>query len=129
MAAAACGGDDSPSSPTTRTDSAPYSQTDLRLGTGTEATVGRTATVNYQLWLYSATAAENKGQPIEGGQFTFAIGSGRTIQGFDRGTTGMRVGGLRRVIVPPELAYGAQGTSGIPPNATLTFEIELVNVQ
>jgi FKBP-type peptidyl-prolyl cis-trans isomerase FkpA len=127
VAATACGGDDS--SPTSPTDSAPYSQTDIRLGTGAEATPGRNVTVNYTLWLYSATAAENKGRRIEAGTFPFVLGTGGAIRGFDQGVVGMRVGGLRRLVIPPELAYGSQGQNEIPPNATLVFDVELTNVQ
>jgi FKBP-type peptidyl-prolyl cis-trans isomerase FkpA len=100
------------------------------VGTGAEATAGRTVSVNYTLWLYSASAAENKGQRIEGGTFPpFVLGTGRTIPGFDRGIVGMRVGGLRRLVIPPDLAYGAQGNGPIPPNATIVFDVELTNVQ
>lgn len=128
IGASACGGDDSsPISPST--DSAPYSQTDIRVGTGTEATAGRNVTVNYTLWLYSASAAENKGRRIESGTFPFVLGTGRAIRGFDQGVVGMRVGGLRRLVVPPELAYGSQGQGEVPPNATLVFDIELTSVQ
>jgi FKBP-type peptidyl-prolyl cis-trans isomerase FkpA len=126
-AAAACGGGDS--SPTSPSDSAPYSQTDIRIGTGAEATAGRSVTVNYTLWLYSASAAENKGRRIEAGTFPFVLGTGRAIRGFDQGIVGMRVGGLRRLVIPPDLAYGSQGQGDIPPNATLVFEVELTSVQ
>jgi FKBP-type peptidyl-prolyl cis-trans isomerase FkpA len=128
IAAASCGGGDD-ASPISPTDSAPYSQTDIRVGTGTEATAGRTATVNYTLWLYSASAAENKGTRIEGGTFPFVLGAGQAIRGFDQGVTGMRVGGLRRLVIPPELAYGSQGNGPIPSNATIVFDVELTNVQ
>jgi FKBP-type peptidyl-prolyl cis-trans isomerase FkpA len=125
---AACGGDDSsPTSPST--DSAPYSQADIRVGTGAEATAGRSVTVNYTLWLYSASAAENKGRRLQTGTFPFVVGTGQAIRGFDQGVVGMRVGGLRRLVVPPELAYGSQGQGDVPPNATLVFEVELTNVQ
>jgi len=129
---AGCGGDygTSPSS----TSSAPYSQTDLRLGTGAEATAGRRATVNYTLWLYDAGRTENKGTLVEtsvGAQpFPFTLGAGQVIRGWDQGVVGMKVGGLRRLVLPPELAYGASGSPPkIPGNATLLFEIELLAVQ
>ncbi len=132
LLAAGCGGDSgtSPSS----TSSAPYSQTDLRLGTGAEVTAGRRATVNYTLWLYDSGRADNKGTLVEssvGGQpFTFTLGAGGVIRGWDQGVPGMRVGGLRRLVLPPELAYGANGSPpAIPRNATLLFEIELLAVQ
>jgi FKBP-type peptidyl-prolyl cis-trans isomerase FkpA len=130
IAAASCGGDDSsPTSPST--DSAPYSQTDIRVGTGTEATAGRRATVNYGGWFYSASAAENKGRQFDAGAFALTLGAGQVIRGFDQGVTGMRVGGIRRLVIPPDLAYGPGGSSDgrIPPNATLLFDIELTNVQ
>jgi FKBP-type peptidyl-prolyl cis-trans isomerase FkpA len=126
LAVAACG-NDSDSSPT-RTDSAPFSQTDLRVGTGAEAAAGRRVTVNYSGWLYSASAAENKGRQFDSGTFTFTLGSGQVIRGWDQGFAGMRVGGLRRLVIPPELAYGSQGQGPIPPNATLVFDVELTNV-
>ena len=111
----------------------PYSQTDLRVGTGTEATNNRTVTVNYTGWLYSATATDNKGTQFDTSigrtPFSFVLGTGDVIAGWHRGVPGMRVGGLRRLVIPPELAYGSQGRSPIPPNATLVFDIELLNVQ
>jgi FKBP-type peptidyl-prolyl cis-trans isomerase FkpA len=128
ISATACGGGND-SSPTAPTDSAPFSQTDIRVGTGAEATAGRGVTVNYTLWLYSASAAENKGQRIESGTFPFVLGTGQAIRGFDQGIVGMRVGGLRRLVVPPELAYGSEGNRSIPPNATLVFDVELTSVQ
>jgi FKBP-type peptidyl-prolyl cis-trans isomerase len=128
IGAVACGGDDSsPTSPST--DSAPYSQTDIRVGTGAEATAGRNVTVNYTLWLYSASAAENKGRGLESGTFPFIIGGGGVIRGFEQGVVGMRVGGLRRLVIPPELAYGSRGQGDVPPNATLLFDVELTSVQ
>ena len=129
--AAGCGGDSgtSPSS----TSAAPYSQTDLRLGTGAEATTGRPATVHYTLWLYDAGRAENKGTQIEssvGAQpFTFTIGARQVISGWDRGVPGMRVGGQRRLVLPPDLAYGSQANGRIPANSSLVFDIELISVQ
>ena len=108
-----------------------YSQTDLTVGTGTEATAGTTASVNYGGWLYSETAADHKGQQFDANSFAFIVGAGTIIKGFDTGVTGMKVGGVRRIIVPPSLAYGATGNSDgtIRPNAALVFEILLSNVQ
>ena len=131
ITAAACGGDDTPSSPSM--PGAPFSQTDLRVGTGAEAAAGRTVTVNYTGWLYAPTQPEQKGQQFDTSAgrspFSFVLGAGRVIQGWDRGVPGMRVGGLRRLVIPPDLAYGSQGTPGIPPNATLVFDVELLAVQ
>jgi FKBP-type peptidyl-prolyl cis-trans isomerase len=122
-----CGGSSSPTSPSS--ESVPYSTTDLRVGTGAEATAGRTATVGYQGWLYSSTAAENKGARFDAGTFTLVAGGNQAIAGFSRGVVGMRVGGLRRVVIPPSLGYGSQGSGPIPGNATLVFEMELLSVQ
>jgi FKBP-type peptidyl-prolyl cis-trans isomerase FkpA len=129
---AACGGSSSPSTPTPL-PSAPYSQTDLVVGTGAEAVSGKTATIHYSVWIYSDTAAENKGTFIQtsvgGTPFSFAVGGSGVIQGVNQGVTGMKVGGKRRLIIPPDLAYGSTGNGSIPPNATLVFEAELVSVQ
>jgi FKBP-type peptidyl-prolyl cis-trans isomerase FkpA len=134
MLTAACGGDSgtSPSS----TASAPYSQTDLRVGTGAEATLGRAATVNYTGWLYDAGRAENKGAQFDSSlsagrqPFVFTLGAGQVIRGWDQGVVGMRVGGQRRLVLPPELAYGSAGRPPeIPRNSTLVFDIELLAVQ
>jgi FKBP-type peptidyl-prolyl cis-trans isomerase FkpA len=124
---AACGGDDTPTSPSANV---PFTRTDLRLGTGTEATAGRTVVVNYGGWLYSANAAENKGSLFDSGQYSFVLGTGNAIAGWHQGLTGMRVGGQRRLIIPPELGYGPQGRPpAIPGNSTLVFDVELVSVQ
>jgi FKBP-type peptidyl-prolyl cis-trans isomerase FkpA len=129
--ASACSGD-SPTAPTETTGSAPFSTTDLRAGTGAAAQSGQRITVNYTGWLYSNTAAENKGRQFDTsvgrGPFQFTLGVGQVIRGWDQGVPGMQVGGRRRIVIPPELAYGSQGTSGIPPNATLLFEVDLVSI-
>src|SRR4030095_95132 len=120
-------------SPTTPSNNAAYSQTDLRLGTGTLAESGHLLTVNYTGWFYSAIGTDRKGPEFDSsvgrGPFTFTLGGGEVIQGWDQGVTGMRVGGVRRLVVPPSLGYGAVRFGPIPPNATLLFEIELVDVQ
>ena len=130
---AACGSNDggSPTSPTPApTINVPFSATDLRVGTGAEATTGRNAAVRYAGWLYSTTAADNKGQPFDSGSFNFVVGQG-VVPGFSMGVNGMRVGGLRRVVIPPNLGYGNNPppSSIIRPNETLLFEIELLGVQ
>lgn len=128
LGVAACGGSDSPTSPTVNV---PFSTVDVRVGTGAEATSGRTATVNYALYHYSSTAADNKGGLLQTGPFSFVVGSNQAIPGFSQATAGMRVGGLRRAVVPPNLAYGSNppANSGIAANETLVFEIELLAVQ
>jgi FKBP-type peptidyl-prolyl cis-trans isomerase len=124
LCVSACGGDSTPTSPSANV---PFSTVDLRVGTGTEATAGRAVTVNYTLWLYNAGGIDNKGSRLEAGTFPFTVGQG-VIAGFSQGVTGMRVGGLRRVTVPPNLGYGSQPNGQIPANSTLIFEIELVSI-
>jgi FKBP-type peptidyl-prolyl cis-trans isomerase len=116
--------------PTSPTSSVAFSVTDLRLGTGAEATVGRNAAVRYTGWLYSPTSPDNKGTQFDAGQFSFPVGQG-VVPGFSMGVDGMRVGGLRRVVIPPNLGYGNNPPSNsiIRPNETILFEIELVAIQ
>jgi FKBP-type peptidyl-prolyl cis-trans isomerase len=116
------------SNPTAPSANVPFSTVDLRVGTGATAAVGSPVSVNYTLWLYNAGGVDNKGSRLETGPFSFTVGQG-VIPGFSQGVAGMRVGGLRRVTIPPSLAYGSQGSGQtIPPNATLIFEIELVSI-
>ena len=117
------------STPTSPTVNVPFSTTDLRVGTGAEATAGRVVTLNYTGWLYSVTAAENKGTRFDGGTYTFVLGTGNAIQGWHQGIPGMRVGGQRRLIIPPSLGYGSQASGPIPANSTLVFDVELISVQ
>ena len=105
-----------------------YVQTDLTVGTGTEAAAGMNATVQYAAWLYSETAPDHKGTQIDQNQFAFVIGAGQVIKGFDQGVVGMKVGGTRRLVVPPSLAYGSSGYQSIPPNAALVFDIGLATL-
>jgi FKBP-type peptidyl-prolyl cis-trans isomerase FkpA len=121
----ACGGN-STTSPSTV--DVPYSQTDLTVGNGPVVVAGNHVNVNYSLWLYSPSATDNKGTFEESGSFPFTVGAGQAIKGFDQGVVGMAVGGKRRLIVPPSLAYGSTGSGKIPPNATLVFEVELVSI-
>ena len=111
-----------------------YTQTDLVEGSGAMATSGQTATVNYTGWLYSEGAPENKGTKFDSsigrGPFAFRLGAGQVIRGWDQGVQGMKVGGQRRLVLPPDFAYGARGAGGvIPPNATLVFDVELLDVK
>lgn len=119
-----------------------FSTTDLVVGTGAEAGPGNRATLNYELWLYDPAGPASKGARKQGstdpdpnrpgqliGPFTFVIGTGATIPGFDQGVRGMRVGGKRRMYIPPSLAYGSQGSPpDIPPNASIVFEVELTTL-
>ena len=131
----ACGGGSSPAAPTTIPPQ-PYTVTDISVGTGAEAVTGKSVTVNYAVWLFRLNVEQNKGQLIDTSvgraPLTFTIGTvgaGGVIPGFDRGVTGMKVGGIRRLIVPPDLAYGAAGSGSVPPNSNLVFDIELLSVQ
>ena len=126
---AACGSD----SPAAPTPTVAFSSTDLIVGTGAEAVNGKTLAVTYTLWLYSATAADHKGTQVQsnvGGQpFQFVLGTGQVIRGWDQGVPGMKVGGRRELVIPPNLAYGSTPQSGIPANSTLVFDIDLLGVQ
>ena len=111
-----------------------YSQIDLIEGTGPMATSGKTATVQYTGWLHADGAPDNKGKQFDSsvgrGPFSFRLGGGQVIRGWDQGVQGMKVGGKRRLVLPPEFGYGARGAGGvIPPNATLLFEVELIDVR
>jgi FKBP-type peptidyl-prolyl cis-trans isomerase len=99
---------------------------DVRVGKGKEATPGTHVTVHYVGRLADGTqfdSSRDRGRP-----FAFTLGRGEVIRGWEQGMLGMHVGGLRKLTIPPELAYGAQGREAIPPNATLTLEVELLDV-
>jgi FKBP-type peptidyl-prolyl cis-trans isomerase FkpA len=108
---------------------------DTRAGDGNEATAGRTVTVHYTGWLYDATKADHKGTKFDSSRdrnepFTFPLGGGQVIRGWDEGVVGMKVGGQRTLTIPPDFGYGARGAGGvIPPNATLVFDVELLDVR
>jgi FKBP-type peptidyl-prolyl cis-trans isomerase FkpA len=127
LVAAACSG----SNTIAPTSSGPYSQTDLVVGTGTQAVAGSRTTVGYTGWLYDTSKTDGKGNQFDSGSsFSFNLGAGSVIKGWDQGVVGMRVGGQRRLIIPPSLAYGNNSPGpGIPPNATLVFDITLLSVQ
>jgi len=95
---------------------------DLVVGTGDEAALGDNITVNYTGWLWH-------GKEFESSSYQFTLGSGAVIKGWDQGIVGMKVGGTRKLTIPPDLAYGAAGKGDIPPNATLVFEVELLAVE
>jgi FKBP-type peptidyl-prolyl cis-trans isomerase len=97
------------------------------VGTGTEATAGKSVTVNYAGTLTNGTkfdSSYDRGTP-----FSFNLGAGEVIQGWDQGVAGMKVGGKRKLTIPPGLGYGAQTVGSIPANSTLIFEIELLSVE
>src|SRR5437867_1145795 len=109
--------------------------TDGRVGSGTTATAGKQVTVHYTGWLYDAKASDKHGKKFDssrdrGEPFAFTLGAGRVIRGWDQGVAGMKVGGTRTLVIPSELGYGARGAGGaIPPNATLLFDVELLDVK
>lgn len=109
--------------------------TDIKTGTGPAIKAGQTAVVQYTGWLYSESAPDHKGQKFDSSRdrnepFSFPLGGGQVIPGWDQGVAGMQVGGERRLVIPPDLAYGENGAGGvIPPNATLVFDVELVGIK
>jgi FKBP-type peptidyl-prolyl cis-trans isomerase FkpA len=124
----ACGSD-TPTGPAP-TSVGVYTQTDLVVGTGAVVNTGNRATVIYTGWLYDTGRPDGKGAQFDSNTITFTVGAGQVIAGWDRGVPGMRVGGSRRLIIPPDLAYGSRSpSSAIPPNATLVFDIALTVVQ
>lgn len=110
-------------------------QTDVHGGSGAEAASGRTVTVHYTGWLYNESRDDRKGTKFDSSRdrnepFSFRLGGGEVIRGWDEGVAGMKVGGRRTLTIPPALGYGARGAGGIiPPNATLVFDVELVDVK
>lgn len=101
---------------------------DLTTGQGDEATVGKIVIVHYTGWLTDGTkfdSSKDRNDP-----FDFPLGAGHVIRGWDEGVAGMKVGGTRKLTIPPEMGYGSRGAGGvIPPNATLVFEVELLAVK
>jgi FKBP-type peptidyl-prolyl cis-trans isomerase FkpA len=138
----ACGGGSgnagTGNTPVNSNNPAALTKTDASIGTGAEATSGKTVQVNYTGWLYSAGAADFKGAKFDasaaGKPYTFIIGAapgspGSVIPGFSQGVEGMKVGGKRTLLIPSSLGYGAAGSPPvIPANAGLVFEVELVKV-
>jgi FKBP-type peptidyl-prolyl cis-trans isomerase FkpA len=113
---------------------AEFQKLDTEVGSGAEAVPGTNVTVHYTGWLYDENAADRHGQKFDssldrGEPFTFPLGGGRVIRGWDEGVAGMKVGGKRTLMIPAEYGYGARGAGGvIPPNASLVFDVELLGV-
>jgi FKBP-type peptidyl-prolyl cis-trans isomerase FkpA len=123
-----CGKEESMSSESSAEQSATLYVEDEVVGTGPEAKSGDEVTVHYTGWLTDGTKFDSS---LDGGEpFTFTLGAQQVIAGWDAGVAGMQVGGKRKLTIPPELGYGAQGAGGgvIPPNATLVFEVELLQI-
>ena len=126
----ACGGGGG----STTTEPAQLQVTDILVGTGATATAGNTITVHYTGWLYDEKASQYRGKQFDSSigktPFSFKLGVGQVIAGWDQGVVGMKVGGKRTLIIPSALGYGSTGAgSAIPPNAALVFEVELLSVQ
>jgi FKBP-type peptidyl-prolyl cis-trans isomerase FkpA len=108
---------------------------DTVVGDGREAEIGFIVSVHYTGWLYDENAPDKKGEKFDSSldrnqPFEFSLGAGQVIQGWDQGFAGMKIGGKRTLIIPPEMGYGARGAGGvIPPNATLIFDVELLDVK
>jgi FKBP-type peptidyl-prolyl cis-trans isomerase FkpA len=131
MTAVACGGEVN-MAPSNITE---LIKTDEVVGTGSDAVTGRRVTVHYTGWLYDPAAADHQGTKFDSSRdrnepFTFRLGGGEVIRGWDDGVAGMKVGGRRILTIPPDYGYGARGAGGvIPPNATLLFDVELLDVR
>jgi FKBP-type peptidyl-prolyl cis-trans isomerase FkpA len=108
---------------------------DQKPGTGAEAIAGKAVVVHYTGWLYDPAAPDGHGKKFDSSRdrntpFGFYLGSGKVIKGWDEGVAGMKVGGQRTLVIPPDKGYGARGAGGvIPPNATLLFDVELIEVK
>ena len=126
-------------SPNTQQEStvstAQLKMTELKPGTGPAIKTGQTAVVHYTGWLYVEDAPDHKGKKFDSSldrndPFSFPVGGGQVIQGWDQGVAGMQVGGQRRLVIPAELGYGSRGAGGvIPPNATLLFDVKLLSIR
>lgn len=133
LALTACGGGSDDDNTTTAPTEPSFTKTDLAVGTGIEAIAGDQVTVAYTGWLYDSTKTDAKGTQFDtasaASPFTFQLGKGTVIAGWDQGVVGMRVGGKRRLVIPSTLAYGAAGRgTAIPANATLVFDIEVLAI-
>ena len=108
---------------------------DAKTGDGAEARAGQRVTVHYTGWLFDETKADTKGRKFDSSRdrndpFTFRLGAGEVISGWDHGVAGMKVGGQRTLTIPAHLGYGSRGAGGvIPPNATLVFDVELLDTK
>src|SRR3954468_14066908 len=135
LAVSACGGGDSSTGASGVSNITDLQTTDVKTGTGAEAAAGKTVTVHYTGWLYDASATDHLGTKCDSSRdrsepFAFPLGGGRVIKGWDQGVAGMKVGGQRTLVIPPALGYGSSGAGGvIPPNATLLFDVELLDVK
>ena len=139
-ASIACGGstpnsESTEGSPMADTGVNELQMVDTKVGTGDEARSGRVVRVHYTGWLFDAAKADKRGTKFDSSKdrnepFEFPLGGGQVIPGWDKGFAGMKVGGTRVLTIPPDMGYGARGAGGvIPPNATLVFDVELLEVK
>jgi FKBP-type peptidyl-prolyl cis-trans isomerase FkpA len=123
----------SASAATTAVAAAPLQKIDSQVGTGKEAVAGTQAVVNYTGWLYEPNAPQQHGAQFDSSvgrePFSFQLGAGQVIPGWDEGVQGMKIGGKRTLIVPAHMGYGERGAGPIPPNSTLIFDVELLDVK
>lgn len=129
----ACGGSTSTTTTTTQDTSGSSAVTALQVtdtvtGTGTVAANGNTLSVKYTGYLYDVKVSTLKGAQFDTGTFSFKLGAGQVITGWDQGLLGMKVGGKRTLVIPASLGYGANGQGSIPGNAALVFDVELISV-
>ncbi|CAN7499459.1 FKBP-type peptidyl-prolyl cis-trans isomerase [Massilia sp. LjRoot122] len=131
LAATGCKRAETP--PSTQADSVALQKIDTVAGTGKEAVEGTTVVVHYTGWLYEPKAESKHGAQFDSSSgrepFSFQLGAGQVIPGWDAGVQGMKVGGKRTLIIPSSLGYGSSGAGPIPPNANLIFDVELLEVR
>ena len=132
---AACGGSTESGGTVAQANVDQLVKQDVRTGAGAEAQSGRQVTVHYTGWLYDPAKSDHRGNKFDSSRdrnepFSFRLGGGEVIRGWDEGVAGMKVGGQRTLTIPPDMGYGARGAGGvIPPNATLLFDVELLGVK
>ena len=133
--AAGCGGSTESGGTVAESNVTQLVKQDGKAGAGAEAQSGRQVTVHYTGWLYDPAKADHKGTKFDSSRdrnepFSFRLGGGEVIRGWDEGVAGMKVGGQRTLTIPSDMGYGARGAGGvIPPNATLLFDVELLDVK
>ena len=131
LAGASCNNSDAPMTPIAFIGPDNLVITDVRVGDGAAAAAGQRIDIAYSLWLYDPRAEESKGTPVvEGGRAQITLTADSVIEGFVQGVPGMKVGGLRRLIIPPSLGYGTTGSSdgAVPPNAWTVFDVQLIAI-
>ncbi|QOY96584.1 FKBP-type peptidyl-prolyl cis-trans isomerase [Massilia sp. UMI-21] len=133
LAATGCKRTEAPQAAASSTDTIKMQTIDTVAGTGKEATNGATVVVHYTGWLYAPDTESKRGAQFDSSSgrepFSFTLGGGQVIPGWDAGVAGMKVGGKRTLIIPASLGYGSSGAGPIPPNANLIFDVELLDVR